>query len=136
MLITNHCPSRNRYNPSCRCCPNPSRYRPSCRFPNWNRWHTGCSRKVQCRSLRNIRCRCSRCNGLKAHCQHTMQVPMSCCYHRSNTSCPSSSNGYHHMYSSPRVACHAKRKKLSGKTQKIPFKMTFGYILKGIFLSM
>lgn len=34
------------------------------------------------------------------------------------------------------VACHAKRKKLSGKTQKIPFKMTFGYILKGIFLSM
>ena len=32
------------------------------------------------------------------------------------------------------VACHAKRKKLSGKTQKIPFKMTFGYILKGIFL--
>jgi len=35
-----------------------------------------------------------------------------------------------------RVACHAKRKKLSGKTQKIPFKMTFGYILKGIFLSM
>lgn len=34
------------------------------------------------------------------------------------------------------VACHAKRKKLSRKTQKIPFKMTFGYILKGIFLSM
>lgn len=34
------------------------------------------------------------------------------------------------------VACHAKRKKLSGKTQKILFKMTFGYILKGIFLSM
>lgn len=37
---------------------------------------------------------------------------------------------------SENVACHAKRKKLSGKTQKIPFKMTFGYILKGIFLSM
>ena len=34
------------------------------------------------------------------------------------------------------VACHAKRKKMSSKTQKIPFKMTFGYILKGIFLSM
>nr|DAX85298.1 MAG TPA: hypothetical protein [Caudoviricetes sp.] len=40
------------------------------------------------------------------------------------------------MYSGVYVACHAKRKKLSGKTQKIPFKMTFGYILKGIFLSM
>ena len=40
------------------------------------------------------------------------------------------------FYSDDAVACHAKRKKLSGKTQKIPFKMTFGYILKGIFLSM